>query len=67
LHQEKLKLYHSLYPYPINKSQGWEPVQQKYKANEKTNKNNFKKKKTKTKNQQKLAKDPMQRIFVTIK
>jgi hypothetical protein len=35
----------------INKNQGWEPIQQKYEANENTSKHNPKKKKIVNKNQ----------------
>jgi hypothetical protein len=44
----------------VSKNQGWELIQQKYKANESTSRHNPKKNKTKTNNQQKPDKDPMQ-------
>jgi hypothetical protein len=50
----------------VNKNQGWEPIHQKYKANENTSRHNPKKK-TKVNNQQKLIKDLMQRGFMTTK
>jgi hypothetical protein len=45
---------------PVKTNQGWEPIHQKYKANENTNRHNLKNK-TKANNQQKSAKHPMQR------
>jgi hypothetical protein len=51
---------------PVNKDQGWEPIQQKYKANENTSRHNLKRKQ-KQNNQQKSGKDLMQRGLTTIK
>jgi len=45
---------------PVNKNQGWEPIHQKYKANENTSRTQPKEK-TKANNQQKTHKDLMQR------
>jgi hypothetical protein len=50
----------------VNKNQGWEPIHQKYKANENTSTHNPKTK-TKVNNQQKLIKDLMQRGVMTTK
>jgi hypothetical protein len=38
---------------PVNENQGWEPIWQKYKANENTNRHNPKKKKKQTMNKNK--------------
>jgi hypothetical protein len=46
----------------VNKNQGWEPIQQKYKANENTSRHNPKKN-----NQQKSSKDPMQSVLMATK
>jgi hypothetical protein len=40
----------------VNKNQGWEPIQQKYKAKENTSRHNLKKKQKKN-NQQRSGKD----------
>jgi hypothetical protein len=39
---------------PINKNQGWEPIQQKYKANENTSRHNLKRKQKQTINKNKV-------------
>jgi hypothetical protein len=49
----------------ITKNQRWEPIYQKYKANENTSRHNPTKKKVN--NQQKSIKKPMQRIFMIMK
>jgi hypothetical protein len=36
---------------PVNKNQGWEPIHQKYEANENTSRHNLKKKQKQTINQ----------------
>jgi hypothetical protein len=46
----------------VNKIQGWEPILQKYKANENTSRHNPKKKKQ-INNQQKSGKNHMQRPY----
>jgi len=51
----------------VNKNQGWEPIHQKYKANENTSTHNPKKKRQKANNQQKSSKDPMQRGLMITK
>jgi hypothetical protein len=50
----------------VNKNQGQEPINQKYKANENTSRHNPKKK-TKANNQQKSSKNPMQRGLMVTK
>jgi hypothetical protein len=47
----------------VNKNQGWEPIHQKYRANENTNKH----KKKEANNQPKSGKDPVQRGFIAMK
>jgi hypothetical protein len=49
----------------INKNQGWEPIHEKYKANENTSRCNPKEKKTKQST--KKGKDLMQRGFMAMK
>jgi hypothetical protein len=46
LQKRKKEKFHPLSPKknPINKNQGWEPIPQKYKANENTSRHNPKKK-----------------------
>jgi hypothetical protein len=51
---------------PVNQNQGWEPIHQKYKANENTSRDTTKEK-TKANNQQKSGKDLMQRGLMTMK
>jgi hypothetical protein len=51
---------------PVNQTQGWEPIHEKYKANLNTNRHNSKKK-TKARNQQKSDKDLMQIELMTTK
>jgi hypothetical protein len=41
---------------PISKNQGWEPIHQKYKANENTSRHNPKKERKKANNQQNQVK-----------
>ncbi len=50
----------------MNQNQGWEPIQQKYKANKNTSRHNPKEK-TKVNNQQMSYKDPMQRQLMAMK
>jgi hypothetical protein len=51
---------------PVKNNQGWEPIHQKYKANENTSKHNPKIK-TKANNEQKSGKDPVQRGLMAMK
>jgi ribosomal protein S12 len=51
---------------PVKTNQGWEPIHQKYKANENTSIHNSKNKK-KANNQPKSSQHPMQRGFMTNK
>ncbi len=51
---------------PVKKNQGWDPINQKCKANENTSRRNPKKN-TKANNQQNPGKDPMQRGFMVTK
>jgi hypothetical protein len=50
---------------PVNKNQGWEPIHQKYKANENTNRHNPKKKQKQTinKNQVKAKENIVQAMM----
>jgi hypothetical protein len=49
----------------VYQNQGWEPIHQKYEANENTSRHNPKRKKAN--NQQKSSKDPMQRRLMATK
>jgi len=52
----------------VNKNQGWEPIHQKYKANENSSRHNRKKNKSKTiNNKKKSSKDLVQTGLMTMK
>jgi len=52
----------------VNKNEGWEPIHQKYKANENTTRHNPKKKQKQTINKNHVkSKDLMQRELMTTK